>query len=495
MSKSIIRGFEPARVFTYFEHISAIPRGSGNERAVAEYLVGFAREHGLDCVRDAANNVLIKAPATAGRENEAPLLFQGHTDMVCEKNGDVDHDFEHDPIRLILNGNELTADGTTLGADNGIAVAMMLALLDGGVESHPAIECLFTTEEETGMGGAIAFDYSLLSARHMVNLDSEEEHVVTVGCAGGIRSDLTIPVSYDSIGDRELCRVSLTGLGGGHSGADIHTGRQSANLLLGRLLASLEDVRLVTIEGGSKDNAITREATAIVAVPNVAMASMKLLSLGDEIAGELVEADENCRISCERLTEAETAELSRVIPGVIPGVMDEQTTARVLGILCNAPCGVLAMSDEVEGLVEYSRNLGILRTTENAVRMTFTSRASRESRLDGTITALDAFAAMVGGTVNHHSRYPGWVYAPVSAVRDAYTAAYRTLFGRDMEVLAIHAGLECGYISRQIPNMDIISVGPNMRAIHSPDETLYLDSVERVWQTLMKLIADWHVQQ
>lgn len=487
MNNAVIRGFEPARLFTYFEEISAIPRGSGNEAGVADYLVRFAVSHGLAHTRDANNNVLIKAPATQGRENEAPLLFQGHTDMVCEKNGDVVHDFERDPIRLVLNGRELTADGTTLGADNGIAVAMMLSLLDGGVSSHPALECLFTTEEETGMGGAIAFDYSQLNARHMINLDSEEESVVTVGCAGGIRSDLTIPVSYGSIGDRTLCRVSLTGLGGGHSGADIHTGRQSANLLLGRLLASLDDVRLVTVEGGSKDNAITREATAVVAVPNAAVASMKLLSLGDEIAGELVAADENCRISCERLTEAEAAEL--------PQVMDEKTTARVLGVLCNAPCGVLAMNHEVEGLVEYSRNLGIVRTTNGTVRMTFTSRASRESRLDGTITALDALSAMLGATVEHHSRYPGWEYAPVSPLRDAYVAAYAAENGRPMQVVAIHAGLECGYIKQQIPDMDIISVGPDMKAIHSPDETLYLDSVERVFGTLERLIADWKVEK
>ena len=485
MSERVIRGFEPARVFAFFEDISAIPRGSGNEAGVAEYLCRFTQERGLEYVCDANHNVLIKKAATQGREHHAPLLFQGHTDMVCEKNGDTVHDFERDPIRLLLDGNRLSADGTTLGADNGIAVAMMLALLDGELDSHPAIECLFTTEEETGMGGAIAFDYSLLSARHMINLDSEEENTVTVGCAGGIRSDLTIPVVRESCGGRELCRVSLTGLCGGHSGADIHTGRASANLLLGRLLAALPDVRLVSIEGGSKDNAITREAVAVIAVPGVAMTSMTLLGLADDIAGELVKEDENCRIVCERLTDEEAA--------AAVGMMDEASTARVLGLLANAPCGVLAMNPEVDGLVEYSRNLGILRTTDEAVRITFTSRASRESRLDGTVTSLDALAAALGATVNHHSRYPGWEYAPTSAVRDAYTAAYGAVIGGDMAVVAIHAGLECGYIKKQLPDMDIISIGPNMQGIHSPDEVLFLDSVERVWQALAKLIADWNV--
>jgi dipeptidase D len=337
------------------------------------------------------------------------------------------------------------------------------------------------------MGGAIAVDYSPLSARHMINLDSEEEDTVTVGCAGGVRSDLTIPVVREGAGERELCRVTLTGLAGGHSGADIHTGRASANLLLGRLLSALPDIRLVSVEGGSKDNAITREATAVIAVPSVAMASMMLLGLSDDVAGELVPEDQNCRISCERLTDEERAACF--------DVMDASSTARVLGLLANAPCGVLAMSHEVEGLVEYSRNLGILRTGEDAVRITFTSRASRESRLDGTMTALDALAGALGATVRHHSRYPGWEYAPVSAVRDAYTKAYDEVVGGDMKVVAIHAGLECGYIKKQIPNMDIISVGPNMKDIHSPDEMLYLDSVERVWKALARLVADWNVLQ
>ena len=483
MSSYIIRGFEPTRVFQYFEEISAIPRASGNEAAVADYLCRFAETRGLEYLKDANNNVLIKKAATQGREAYAPILLQGHTDMVCEKNGDTVHDFDRDPISLILEGNRLRADGTTLGADNGIAVAMMLALLDGELDAHPALECLFTTEEETGMGGAIAFDYSKLSARYMINLDSEEETVVTVGCAGGIRTDLTLPVAREPIGERQVCRVELTGLGGGHSGADIHTGRVSANLLLGRLLSALPDVRLISIEGGSKDNAITREAKALIAVPSVAMASMTLLGLADEVAGELVAEDQNCHILCEALTE----------PTGFDGMMDEESTARVIGLLANAPCGVLAMSRDVAGLVEYSRNLGILRTQADAVRITFTSRASRESRLDATVQALDALAAALGGTAEHHSRYPGWEYASISPVRDAYTKAYTSLYGGNMKVVAIHAGLECGYIKKQLPDMDIISIGPNMKDIHSPDEVLYLDSVERVWRALARLMADWSV--
>ena len=481
----LIHGFEPQRVFAFFEEISAIPRGSGNESGVADYLESFAAQRGLACYRDANNNVLIRMDATPDQAAHAPLLLQGHTDMVCEKNGDVVHDFEKDPIRLILNGNKLTADGTTLGGDDGIAVAIMLAILDGELESHPAMECLFTTEEETGMGGAIAFDYSRLAARHMINLDSEEENQITVGCAGGIRTDVRLPVTYEALGERELCRVSLKGLGGGHSGTDIHTGRQSANLLMGRLLATLDGVRLLSIEGGSKDNAITRECEAIIAVPSAAMASMQLLTVGDALSGELVEADANCRIVCERLTAKEAADVLEV--------MDDASTARVIGLLANAPCGVLAMNHKIDGLVEYSRNLGILRTEQGAVNMTFTSRSSRESRLDATMSTLDALAKAHGGTASHHSRYPGWEYAEHSELRRAYTESYRALFGQELISQTIHAGLECGYIKKQIPNMDIISVGPNMKDIHSPDEVLYLDSVERVFRVVARLIAEWNL--
>ena len=306
--------------------------------------------------------------------------------------------------------------------------------------------------------------------------------------AGGVRSDIVVPCKIKPLSGSSI-RVSVSGLMGGHSGANINSGRANANKLMGRLLSALyqtQQIALISLAGGSKDNAITRETEAVIAVPSVAMASMNLLALADEIAGELVPEDRDCRIACERLTESEAASIT--------GVMDEASTARVLGLLANAPCGVLAMSREVDGLVEYSRNLGILRTTQEGVRITFTSRASRESRLDGTVSALNALAGALGATVRHHSRYPGWEYAPVSAVRDAYTAAFETVLGGEMDVVAIHAGLECGYIKKQVPDMDIISIGPDMKGIHSPDEVLYLDSVERVWKVVARMITDWCVE-
>lgn len=478
---NIIQGFKPQRVFSFFEQISAIPRGSGNEAAVADYLVQFAQQRGLACTRDANHNVLIKAPATPGREHHAPLLFQGHTDMVCEKNGDVVHDFERDPIRLRLEGNRLMATGTTLGGDDGIAVAMMMALLDGEIESHPAYECLFTTEEETGMGGAIAFDYSLLSAKYMINLDSEQENQITAGCAGGIRSDLVIPTKEQPCQGQAL-RLSVTGLCGGHSGEDINKGRANANLIMGRLLAALPGARLVEIEGGSKDNAIPRECRATVVVPDADAARAALAALSEDIAGELVAEDGRMRVDVQACDQK------------YDNAWDEQTTLRVIGALTTAPCGVLAMSRDVAGLVEFSRNLGIVRTQAGGVKITFTSRSSRESRLDATIASLNTLAALLGAEINHHSRYPGWEYSPASALRDAYVEAYRALFDQPVRICAIHAGLECGYMKKQRPELDIISVGPNMQGIHSPDETLFLDSVERVWQTLARLIEHWNVQ-
>ncbi len=486
MHTSVIHGFEPESVFYFFEQISAIPRGSGNESGVADYLCAFARERGLSCLRDKNNNVLIRKPATAGREQDAPLLFQGHTDMVCEKNGDTVHDFLCDPIKLHQEGNRLFAEGTTLGGDDGIAVAMMLALLNGEIPDHPALECLFTTEEETGMGGAMGFDYSALRARHMINLDSEEEGQMTAGCAGGIRTDLRVPVTT-APGDGTLCRVSLTGLCGGHSGENIHCGRANANLLLARLLwAARTEVpfRLVSIAGGSKDNAIPRECEAIVSVQNPAALSMRLMALADEVAGELVPADRGCTVRCE---------VTGTDAGALSDPMDEASTTRVLAVLRGLPNGVLAMSHEVEGLVEFSRNLGVVRMAPGAVELVLSSRSSRDSQLDASTQALDALASLCGGTARHYSRYPGWSYAPTSAVRDAYAAAYEALYGKKLRVEVIHAGLECGYIRRQLPDMDMISVGPDMQGIHSPDEVLYLDSVARVWRTLERLIADWHV--
>lgn len=473
----VIKNREPASVFRFFEEISAIPRGSFNEKGIADYLENFARTRGLSCYRDPENNILIKAPATPDRANDAPILFQGHTDMVCEKNCDVEHDFLRDPLELWLDGDLLRARGTTLGGDDGIAIAMMLALLDGAVGSHPAYECLFTTAEEVGLNGAIAFDYSRISARRMINLDSEALGVVTAGCAGGVRTDLTLsyaPVAFAG----EAIRVSIAGLMGGHSGDNINSGRANANRLMGRLLAELieaTDARLVRIEGGSKDNAIPRECVATLAVPDFERAQTVLTDAAERIAAELSGEDRGFRVTVEDC-EPESVMLTA------------EETARAVAVLTCSQIGVIEMSKQVKGLVEFSRNLGVVRQEEGKLVFVFSSRSSIENQLDSTQRELDLLARMTGCAARHHSRYPGWSYAPKSAIRDAYCRTYREVTGTDATVNVIHAGLECGIIHSHLPDMDMISVGPTLHDIHSPNESLDLRSTEIFWKVLVRLI-------
>ncbi len=475
----VVKGRRPASVFRFFEEISAIPRGSYNERGVADYLENFARERGLSCYRDAHENVLIKIPATAGLESVPPILFQGHTDMVCEKNADVEHDFLRDPLKLYVDETGfLRAKGTTLGADNGIAVAMMLALLDGEIAEHPAMECLFTTAEEVGLNGAHGFDYSKITARRMVNMDSEALGVITAGCAGGIRSDLCHTLHPEPFAGDAL-RVSIRGLMGGHSGENIKDGRANANKLMGRLLAALGDLdfRIVSITGGSKDNAIPRECEAILACADAEAVCDRLTDLGAEIARELSRDDRAFTLTCED-SEPESVMSSR------------EDTQRLTALLAASANGVQEMSRDVAGLVEYSRNLGVVRTEGDAVHIVFSSRSSMESRLDASVRELDALAAITGCSANHHSRYPGWEFSPQSALREAYAEAYRAVTGEDVIVNVIHAGLECGIIYSKLPDMDIISVGPTMHDIHSPNEALDLGATEVFWTTVERLIEN-----
>ncbi len=473
----LIQNREPASVFRFFEEICAIPHPSYHEEKIADYLVAFAKQRGLEYYRDQAHNVLIKAPATPGMEERAPILLQGHTDMVCEKNADVEHDFLTDPLKLYLDGNQLRAKGTTLGADDGIAVAMMLALLDGAISSHPALECLFTTAEEVGLDGATTFDYSRLAARRMINLDNEELGVLTAGCAGGMRSDLTF-ASPKTSAEGATVRLFVGGLMGGHSGVNIDCGRANANKLVGRLLASLQreqEVRLVSLQGGSKDNAIPRECEAVFVVPDADAAIEHLTELAEAMASELSSEDKGFFMTAEQVADE-------------PVAFGAKESENVIALLCGVANGVLAMSNNVKGLVEYSRNQGVIHTEGDTISVIFSSRSSIESLLDSSVTELDTLARVLGASARHYARYPGWSYAKCSALRDAYLEAYRQVMGKDATVNVIHAGLECGVISSKVPDMDMISIGPDMRDIHSPDEALDLDSVELFWKTLEHLI-------
>lgn len=474
----VIQHKQPEAVFRFFEEISAIPRPSYHEEKIADYLVAFAKARGLWVLRDELHNVLIKAPATEGLSDRAPVLLQGHTDMVCEKNADVEHDFLRDPLKLYVDGDLLRARGTTLGADNGIAVAMMLALLDGALGAHPPVECLFTTTEEVGLNGAEGFDYRHIDARRMVNLDSEALGWVTAGCAGGIRSDLVLCAKTELFAGEALS-VSVTGLMGGHSGENINSGRANANKLMGRLLdvllRELPDTRLVTLTGGSKDNAIPRECRALLAVSSIEAASSILEEEGMCVAESLSADDRGFSLTVE------TGEPEAVM-------LSGEDTRRAVSLLHTARNGVMAMSEDIPGLVETSRNLGVVQTDAATLTFVFSSRSSKESALDGSVEELDALAESLGYTARHYSRYPGWEYAKVSPLRDAYLRAFRDVTGRDAAVNVIHAGLECGIICSKLPEMDVISIGPSMHDIHSPDEALELSSTETFCQTLVRLM-------
>lgn len=474
----MIEGYKPARLFRFFEEISAIPRGSRNEAAIADYLVNFANARGLECCRDAIENVFIRMPGSPGREHEPAILFQGHTDMVCEKNNDTVHNFETDPLKLAIADGKLYAEGTTLGADDGIAVAIMLAILDGELESHPPVECLFTSQEEIGLHGADAFDCSLIRARRMINLDSESDNSAIVGCAGGIRSDMSLPLTRMPFAGEALV-IEVKGLMGGHSGENIHLGRANANKLMARILNVLlaeDDLHLCTCVGGSKDNAIPRECRALVSVRSAADAAARVLTIAEDIRSELVADDVNFTVTA--------------VPAAAPAVMlDTDTTRRIVLPMTIAAIGVLAMNHSV-GMVEYSRNMGVIRLEEDStsLRLVFSSRSPKESQLTASIRELDALAALVGGNFNHHSRYPGWDYAPVSPLRDAYIDAYTRLYGEAPIIKSIHAGLECGLLKAKIPELDIIAIGANLENIHSPAEKMELASCEKIWTIIAAIL-------
>lgn len=477
--KYVLTAYEPQKLFRFYEELSAIPRESKHEEAAADYLVKFAEERNLYCYRDAVHNVFIKKPATSGKEHLPAILLQGHTDMVCEKNNDSNHDFSKDPLDLYVKDGFLRARGTTLGADNGLAVAMMLAVLDGEVSEHRAIECLFTSQEEIGLIGAKEFDYSLVSATEMLNLDSEEEGEVITSCAGGLRSDFIKP--YDKIPFvGEAVAISISGLYGGHSGVDVNKGRNNANRLLARLLSVVDEnlkYNIVKIKGGSKDNAIPREAEVTIAISNVDKAKVQeiLTKFEKDIKGEISSEDENFAVSYKEIANCEY-------------MTSVETTKDILGLLNVIQTGVLAMSNNVKGLVEFSRNLGVLVTKDDKFVFTYSTRSPIESQIDYSAKTLDLAAGAFGFETRHYSRYPGWAFMKNSPLRDRYLEIYKNKTGKTSKMSAMHAGLECGLVKANLPEIDIISIGPDLFDPHSPDERLDIASFQRTWEIVAELV-------
>ena len=394
--------------------------------------------------------------------------------MVCEKNEGVQHDFEKDPLKLYEKDGWIRAEGTTLGADNGVAVAMMLYILDGAegqLVSHPTIECLFTASEEVGLDGVKSFDYGLISARQMINMDSADESMIIAGCAGGIRSSMTFDFSPVKI-DGETVSITVKGLAGGHSGEDINRGRANANKLISRVLLRLsEDVRvnIVSLAGGTKDNAIPREATAIIATDDASKAIEIISTISSEIKAELGRDDigftlEATTVSCES-----------------EKMLDRTDSEKVIFIGSTIANGIFEMNKNIDGLVEFSRNFGMARVNaeEKDAELVFSTRSSIDSQIDFSISQLDSYAKMLDGKIRHYNRYPGWNFAEKSEIREKYSDEYYNRYGKKPSVLVIHAGLECGIIKENIPDMDLISCGPVILDLHSPDEAMNKESFER----------------
>lgn len=477
----LFENLEPRNVLDIFGELASIPHGSGNTKQISDYCAKFAEDRGLKYVQDHMNNVVIYKEATAGYEASEPIIIQGHIDMVCEKEEGYDFDFLKDGLKLKVEGDWLTAEGTTLGGDDGIAVAMALAVLDAKDMKHPALEVVLTVDEETGMFGAEALDASILKAKKFINVDSEEEGIFTISCAGGVTAQSSIPVSRKTK-DGILCSITINGLRGGHSGMEIDKGRASANELMGRVLYSVTSQMpafIEHIEGGSKDNVITKQAIATLMVDPGMVAKLKniVADMESKFAHEYATADPNLKIS---ITEGKKGPVQ---------VLDEVSNQRVIFALFNFPQGIQRMSIDIEGLVETSLNLGILKLEDDVMTASFAVRSSVLSEKYMMMHRLESLSEIVGGSVDYKGEYPGWEYRKESPLRDTLLDVYRKQYGKEPVIAAIHAGLECGLFSEKISNLDCVSVGPDMEHVHTPDERLNIPSVERVWKFLGEVLA------
>lgn len=469
----MISSLLPEKVLDIFTSLCAIPHGSGNTKAISDHCADYARSRGLSVQQDAHDNLIIRLPATAGFEDHPTVILQGHLDMVCEKDADSPVNFETDGLKLCRDGDILFAEGTTLGGDDGIAVAMGLALIDSDIP-HPPVELVFTSDEEIGMLGASAMDMSSLSGRILMNIDSEEEGVLTVACAGGERVDLRLPLPQTEAAGEGL-RVTLGGFAGGHSGTEIGSGRENACFELIKLLSCISDrfdIRLSSLFGGSKDNAIPRECTALlVGAPGCADA---LQSTGDAL--------------CRALAAHEPEAFFRLEKADVSHAVSAADSRRALGMLAELPCGVQSMVPGLEGQVQTSLNLGILRLEDGELRASYLVRSSVNGERDALTARLKNAACAAGGHASASGRYPAWEYRPGSRLQEILSDVWQEITGTSAEVLSIHAGLECGVFSGKLPGLDCVSFGPNIRDIHTTRERLELSSAGRCWALMCETL-------
>ncbi|MGG0451141.1 aminoacyl-histidine dipeptidase [Priestia megaterium] len=470
-------------VFYFFNEISAIPRESGNEKKISDYLVSFAKERSLEVIQDEALNVIIKKPAAKGYEDAPAIILQGHMDMVCELNKGTVHDFEKDPLQLRIVEDMLYANGTTLGADNGIAVAYVLALLDAHDIAHPSLEVVITTEEETTMGGAIAVNPAHFEGKIFINLDTEEDGKLLVSSAGGVKSVLRIPVDWESSPDNsETYSLSIGGLRGGHSGMEIDKERGNANKLLGRVLYDLQHelpYSLSSLSGGLKSNAIPRESEAILSVEpsEVGKLENKIREWNEIVKNELQAADPSVYVKINKSSSVEKC-------------FTKETIERIVQAIMLTPNGVQSMSMNIEGLVESSTNLGVITTTESEIVFQNEIRSSVKSLKEKIVSQVHMLAQVVGGRVETKGNYPEWAYNADSKIRELCKTVYKEKYGEEAEIIAIHAGIECGIFLEKISGLDAISLGPDMYDVHTPDEHLSIPSTIKTWEYLLAVLKE-----
>ncbi len=475
---AVLEELEPKKVFQIFEELSSVPRGTFYDEKVSNWCAEFARKRNLEYIQDEAGNVIIKKPGTLGYENSDPVIIQGHMDMVCEKVEGSDHDFENDPLELYIEDGYVKAKGTTLGGDDGIAIAYAFALLDSDDIPHPPLEVIVTTDEEIGMGGANAIDMSQIKGNILLNIDGEVEGVILAGCAGGVLETLKIPAQREEKSGTVMT-VQVKGLRGGHSGSQIHEQRGNANKILGRILNHLDqetDIALVSFKGGSKDNVIAGSSEAVIMAADPEKAQGIVRNLAADIKAEFSSDEPDLQIP---VTQEEGTEQA----------LTKECTKKVIFALVCTPYGVQGLSRDLPGVVETSLNLGIVKTEEDSIALMYYLRSSVNSQMQELKSIFRTWAEMLGGTHEESGEYPAWMYQKDSKIRPLMAEAYKEVTGKDAEISTVHAGLECGLLSAKKPGLDCVSFGPDIPDVHSVNERLDIASTERVWEMIKNVLA------
>lgn len=474
---SITKGLTPASVWNYFEEITQVPRPSKKEEKILAYLVDFATKNGLEYKRDEIGNIVIIREASKGKEGASTVVLQNHVDMVCEKNSDVVKNFETDPIDIYVDGDWLKARGTTLGADCGIGMAIALGVLTDKTISTPRVEALFTVDEETGLTGAFELGTNMLTGKYMINLDSEDEGEIYIGCAGGIDTVASFAFTREAVKTgAKYVSLTVAGLSGGHSGDDINKNLGNSNILLCRFLFSLDEkFQLISFDGGNLRNAIPREAVAVIATSDVESVMAKFAAYEAVVKAEYHKSEPNLKLKGEVIECSEMAICEAVAKNIICAAV-------------TVPNGVQAMSQDIAGFVETSTNLASIKIKGSNIEIVTSQRSSLESKKLFLASQLNCLFSLYGGTVKHSDGYPGWAPVANSSLLDMFKEEYSSIFGKEIAVKVIHAGLECGLILKKYPQLEMVSIGPTLRGVHSPEERLEIKTVDMVWKLLISVI-------